>query len=294
MRFKPLAFFAFKNYAQTPTPLVLDDRVRVFIAERDGNNRSYISYADLDIDDPTLMLGVGGRVLGPGPLCGFDQDGQMPSFSSRNGDYADLWYSGWLALPSGYHNSMGLAISRDGGRSFVRSHPGPVMDRTETEPYLCVTPCIVNDHGPRMWYITGLRWEMINGRAEPIYGIAHAQVIAGSGWERDGKLVVQQNSPTECFSRPWVLKQSDGWRMWYSYRGAMDYRDGHGAYKIGYATSDDSHHWVRRDSEFILPRGDFDSTMQAYPAVFQVRGKTYLLYNGNGFGKRGFGLAVME
>jgi hypothetical protein len=34
--------------------------------------------------------------------------------------------------------------------------------------------------------------------------------------------------------------------------------------------------------------------MQCYPNVFQSDGRFYMLYNGNEFGRFGFGLAVLE
>ena len=38
----------------------------------------------------------------------------------------------------------------------------------------------------------------------------------------------------------------------------------------------------------------WDSQMQCYPHTFAVDDKTYMLYNGNEFGRFGFGLAVLE
>jgi hypothetical protein len=34
--------------------------------------------------------------------------------------------------------------------------------------------------------------------------------------------------------------------------------------------------------------------MLAYPFVFDYRGKRYMLYNGNGYGKTGIGLAALK
>ena len=39
---------------------------------------------------------------------------------------------------------------------------------------------------------------------------------------------------------------------------------------------------------------EWDSEMQAYPAVFDRGGRRYLLYNGNGYGRSGVGYAVSE
>jgi hypothetical protein len=292
--FKPLTFFKFPNYAQCPTPLVMEDRVRVYFSQRSEQNQSFIRYCDLDIEDPTLMLCEGPRVLENGKPGTFDDEGQIPSFALRREGKIELWYSGWNTrntIP--YHNSAGFAVSENGGRTFKRVNDGPVLDRTPTEPYLAVTPCFV---GNDIYYISGLRWELIAGRYEPIYGIRKAWRVTHMG---DGVVerppanewVIHQKHDLECFSRPWVVDD----RMFYSYRSAEDYRDGENAYQIGMAERcADGKTWIRADYKVFLPRSDFDQKMQAYPSTFEAKGKTYLLWNGSGFGKHGFAIGVLE
>ena len=43
-----------------------------------------------------------------------------------------------------------------------------------------------------------------------------------------------------------------------------------------------------------LSKTGWDSEMICYPYVFDRKGERYMLYNGNGYGKTGFGLAVLE
>jgi hypothetical protein len=68
------------------------------------------------------------------------------------------------------------------------------------------------------------------------------------------------------------------------------------AYRAGYATSRDGLTWERRDAEAGIDVSDdgWDSEMIAYPHVFEHAGRTYMLYNGNGYGKTGIGLALRE
>ena len=76
--------------------------------------------------------------------------------------------------------------------------------------------------------------------------------------------------------------------MWYSYRGV--------AYRIGYAESENGIQWKRKDDLAgidVSPDG-WDSEMIEYPFIFDHKGSRYMIYNGNGYGKTGFGLAVME
>lgn len=78
--------------------------------------------------------------------------------------------------------------------------------------------------------------------------------------------------------------------MWYCHRG-RDY-----GYRIGYAESADGREWMRRDEDAgidVSPEG-WDSEMIAYPFVFDHDGSRYMLYSGNGFGRDGMGLAVLE
>ena len=85
--------------------------------------------------------------------------------------------------------------------------------------------------------------------------------------------------------------------MWYSYRAIEDYRTNTAnSYRIGYAESNDGISWVRKDDEvgIDISESGWDSEMIEYPMVFNYRGEKYMFYNGNGFGKNGFGYAIYE
>jgi len=76
--------------------------------------------------------------------------------------------------------------------------------------------------------------------------------------------------------------------MWYSYRGT--------SYRIGYAESDDGRAWRRQDglAGIDVSADGWDSEMIEYPFVFLHRGQHFMLYNGNDYGRTGFGLAVLD
>jgi hypothetical protein len=88
-------------------------------------------------------------------------------------------------------------------------------------------------------------------------------------------------------SKPCVIQENNMYKMWYSYRGQ--------SYRIGYAESDDGIHWIRTDEKVGIDVSDsgWDSEMIEYPCVFDHKGERYMLYNGNGYGKTGFGLAIL-
>ena len=74
--------------------------------------------------------------------------------------------------------------------------------------------------------------------------------------------------------------------MWYSFRGDF--------YKIGYAESDNGIEWNRQDADAGIDTSDYgwDSEMIEYPYIFECIGNRYMLYNGNGYGKSGIGIAI--
>jgi hypothetical protein len=43
-----------------------------------------------------------------------------------------------------------------------------------------------------------------------------------------------------------------------------------------------------------LSNEGWDSEMIAYPYIINIKGKSVMFYNGNSFGKTGFGYAVLE
>jgi hypothetical protein len=90
-----------------------------------------------------------------------------------------------------------------------------------------------------------------------------------------------------AFSRPCVIREHDRYLMWYGYRGER--------YRIGYAESDDGIKWTRKDADGGLapaPLG-WDAEMVAYPCVRRTAGGYEMLYNGNGYGRTGVGLATI-
>jgi hypothetical protein len=67
-------------------------------------------------------------------------------------------------------------------------------------------------------------------------------------------------------------------------------------YRIGSAVSRDGVNWTRMDEILGLKRAatGWDSEMTCYPSLFWFKDKLWMLYNGNGYGLTGFGLAVWE
>ena len=84
--------------------------------------------------------------------------------------------------------------------------------------------------------------------------------------------------------------------MIYSYRNSLDYRtDKEKSYRLGYAESKNGIIWKRKDNEIGIKMSEkgWDDTMMEYSTGYVLNNKHYLFFNGNGFGKEGFGIAKL-
>ena len=130
---------------------------------------------------------------------------------------------------------------------------------------------------------------MRDGKPEHRYHIKYAESLDGLNWKRNALVAIDFSNEQEyAISRPTVIEDTDRWRMWYSFRGQ--------SYRIGYAESADGRQWKRLDYLVGIDVSvtGWDSEMIEYPFVFDHAGQRYMLYNGNGYGKTGFGLAILE
>jgi hypothetical protein len=266
------------------------DRYRIYFSGRDRDNRSHIGYAEIGLDRPERILTVSELpVLSPGELGCFDDSGVTPSWLVDHDGVKYLYYIGWQPRSRVRLGLMiGLALSHDGGVTFQRYSRAPLLPRTDHEPFALLTaPCVLLDGGVwRMWYVSADLWQSPD---EPRYNIKYAESADGINWRREGHVCIDYAAPEEtALARPCVLKEDGIYRMWYSYK--------QGNYRIGYAESADGLTWQRLDADagISAAASGWDSEMLEYAYVFDHRGTKYMLYNGNAYGRDGFGLAVGE
>ena len=288
-----------KSHTQVPTPLLLDDRLRVFFATRSAEGISHVSFVDLDIEDPSRVLYIHHKpVLDLGQAGMFDEHGIIPSHVFRHEGEIVMFYVGWSRQETvGYSNWTGMAVSEDNGATFRKTFAGPVLDRTRFEPYSATGLVCLRDHQQwHGWYATGTQWLLINGRYEHIYEIRYCWSDNLVDWIRPNEQILPTRLPNESNTRPTIVEYQGRWHMWFCYRGTEDFRDGHDSYQIGYAWSDNLHTWTREDDEAGITRSSegWDSSMIAYPCVIKVGERVLMFYCGNGFGRAGFGYAELE
>jgi hypothetical protein len=290
------------GFAQGPQALVCGDRVRVYFSTRlrsaNGKFISTMRYADFDRGLQRLLGVASHEVIPSGELGTFDEHGIFPMNVLRVGPEIFAYTCGWSRRVSvSIDMAIGLAISRDGGQTFVRKGPGPVLAAGLNEPNLVGDPFVMR-HGDqfRMWYIHGVGWQRRGGEPERVYKIAECVSDNGVDWKRSNHagMIADRLGPDECQAMPTVVQVGTRHHMFFCCREAFDFRTHPGrGYRIGHAWSDDLVHWTRADDEpgIEMTPGAWDSDMMCYPNVFECDGAVYLLYNGNEFGRHGFGAA---
>ena len=118
------------------------------------------------------------------------------------------------------------------------------------------------------------------------YTVKHATSDDGIGWETNDRLCLPYQENEHAVARPVVTPVAGGYRMIFTARRLGE------TYRIYSARSADGLTW-QRDEEPLLdvaPLG-WDSEMVCYGSELQHADETFLLYNGNAYGKDGFGAA---
>jgi hypothetical protein len=294
------------EFAQSPQALVFDDFVRIYFSTREkdktGKYLSHISFVDMDKDLNSITNISGNTVIELGGLGCFDEHGIFPLNVMRAGDKIYGYISGWSRRTSvSVETSIGLAVSGDNGLTFKRIGNGPILTSSLHEPFLVGDPFVcVYENLYHMWYIYGVNWKKQSEDSIPerIYKIGHATSEDGISWHKEGRqLISDKLNSDECQALPSVIKFNNRYHMFFCYRQAVGFRtESDKGYRIGYAFSDDMKNWTRDDDNagISISRDGWDSDMMCYPHVFHCGDKIYMLYNGNQFGRFGFGLAVLE
>jgi hypothetical protein len=290
-----------KTHAQVPRSIKLgNDRIRVFYTTRDGENRSNISYIDINPSKPEQILYEhNSPILQLGNPGTFDDSGIMTSDVIWVQGKIYLYYVGWnRGTPARYRTAIGLAISEDSGQTFYKYSSGPIMERNIIDPISVSCQAIIYDEKIfKTWYMSYTKWELINGVFEPFYKINYAESVDGIRWNRDGKTAIDLSPGEGGVACPTVIKIGRSWYMWYSSRGINNYRnDKNTSYTIREARSSDGINWHKRNTNDAcnLSRDSWNDEMIAYPNIIQDQNKLIMFYNGNGFGQSGFGYAELE
>lgn len=295
-----------KSFAQCTSTLLFDDFVRVYFSCRpekneDGQSSSYTTFLDLDRKDLTKIIQVSDKpVLPLGGLGDFDENAVYPTSVIKDDNKVLLYYAGWSRCKTvPFNTAIGMAISYDNGETFNRIGKGPILGATIDEPFVISGPKIRKFNNKwYLFYLAGKKWIPTESKPEIVYKLRMATSEDGVNWIKHNKDIVQNLlEEDECQAGPDVFYMNGRYHMYFVYRYSLDFRTNKNrGYKIGYAYSDDLYNWKRDDENVGIYLSDdgWDSKMHHYPHIFQLDEKYYMIYNGNDFGKNGFGIAILE
>lgn len=287
------------SHAANPFVEILEnDRWLIYFTSRDRNNRSYINGLLLNpMSNYTIEKISNKPLLEPGALGLFDDSGCAMGYMLKINEKRYIYYLGWnLKVTVPWLNTIGLAIEdgidNQGFPVFKKYSLAPLLDRSNEDPFSISYPSILFENGIyRMWYGSNLSWGKTEKEMKHVFKYAESK--DGIHWHRTNQIVLNHIYENEfALSKPLVIKDEGIYKMWYSYR----WKNYIQTYRIGYAESLNGFDWIRKDDEVGIDVSEegWDSEMVCYPFVFRYNKKLHMLYNGNGYGKTGFGLAILN
>ena len=277
-----------KTHASNPLAIHLEgDIFRVFYSGRDEENKSSVGFVDVDIVQKKVIKDNNGLIFKYGSYDSFYSHGVSIGnlYESNNEKY--ILFMGWnIRNNEHWRGDIGrLRLIENKRLEITPSQPFITTD--EDDKVSLSYPFVIFHEGIyKMWYGSTLSWTSENG--EMIHVINYATSTDGENWEKHGLVIPYELGVAQAFSRPTVLINEGGYHMWYSYRSGTGEK-----YRIGYAYSFDGLHWIRKHDEvgIDVSENGWDSEMICYPFVLEHKDEIYMLYNGNGYGKDGFGIA---
>lgn len=295
--FEPKGEFTWmQKYGILPTPCYLEKEnlIRIYFATSSTDNIGRITFLDVDASDPSKIINQPKQIiLSEGENGTFDDCGVNPASLVIHNNKQFLYYVGYQrSFKTPFSLFPGLAIAEK-SNDFSRLKKVPLIDRSEKYPYSLAAPFVIIDNSIfKMWLWIATKWEQVNNKDYLSANIGYAESDDGINWKiiKDDCITINQQTEFSV-GRPWIIKTaSEKYQMFYSVR----YVDK--LYRLGYAESKDGLNWIRKDSEIGIDVSEagWDSEMICYPAVLNVKNKTYLFYNGNNNGASGFGYAELE
>ncbi|WP_256592727.1 hypothetical protein [Pseudomonas sp. 43NM1] len=279
------------THAANPLPVWLEgDVYRIYYSGRDADNRSSVAAVDINIVTREIIVEHYAPAFEHGNEGSFFADGVSIGNCYEVEGVRYMLFMGWQSPCDGHwRGDIGrLIVNAD--LTLELDSTTPFMGADSNDPISLSYPWVMQrpDGDYDMWYGSTADWDAGNG--EMLHTLNYASSSDGHHWVRKGLAVPYVIGEAQAFSRPTVTGSTEtGLEMWFSYRSG-----GGQSYRIGYARGQDDHPWqlCLDDSGIDVSSDGWDSEMIEYPYVFIHGERRYMLYNGNGYGKSGFGLAV--
>jgi hypothetical protein len=280
-----------RSHAMLPTPRRVGDWLEVHFAACDSDMRGRIYAVDLADDFPVpAIVGRTRPVLDLGDPGAFDCDGVNPCQLVARGEELFLYYIGWKRGPAAipYRLFIGLAVSRDGGLSYERLSRGPILPPVEGEDcFRTAAHVYPTASGWAALYIGGDAFiDGRDGKRLPVYSLRRTFSKDGIRWPEPGETLL---SPDRAlgeigFGRPWLWHDAGGEPVLML---SVRTETGYSLVEIGLGEEGRP----RRRTLIEPSAAGWDCEMVCFAAPCAGQQQEWLLYNGNGYGRSGFGVA---
>lgn len=279
------------SHASNPVALHLhEDVFRIFYSGRNVENKSSVGYVDVDLilkevvnypKKPEFIFGQNDSFYSHGVSIG--------NFYAQDDQFFILFMGWQIKDDEHWFGEIGRLELRD-RKNLEISSDNAFLQLDTIDPISLSYPFVIHHDGIyKMWYGSTIDWSSENG--EMIHVIKYATSNDGNKWKKHGIAIPYEIGVAQAFSKPSVIIDEKGYHMWYSYRSGDGMK-----YRIGYSFSLNGIDWQREDENvgIDVSHSGYDSDMICYPFVFDHKNERYMLYNGNDYGRTGFGLAMLE
>lgn len=290
-----------KSHAYLPTAVMLDDRIRVFVAFWDEQNYGRLGYIDTDKNDPCKILDYSKSPLVNDSSKGvFDCDGVSPLSIVKQSGELKLYYAGWnlkqqLDGPR-YSLFMGVLCSKDNGLTFHRHNNEPVIGPRHKDEYVRTGGFVLNVGTNFLCYLASQKGHHNEfGKALPYYDLEVTKSLDGLVWSDEQETIFTHDYGRNLgFGRPCIWQNNKG-----EFEGLFSLRKWNGQYSdMLYSTSKDGLQWnmlSKLDKAFSHKMTIDRQSEVSFPSVIKLsNGNLAMFYNGDGFGRDGLRLAVYD
>lgn len=281
------------THASNPVPVLLSgDTFRIFYSARDSMNRSSVGALDFNLVEKKIVNIHKKPIVIHGDQTSFFSAGISLGNYYEFNNKKSISFMGWRTMDDGaWRGEIGsFSLTQDLFLDEISTQPMIKIDK-EIDTISLSYPWILKTAPDQLvaWYGSTIGRDKRNN--EMVHVINQAYSSDASSWKKVGLALPYEKQKQQMFSRPCIfLNKSGVYEMWFSVRPG-----GGETYRIRHAESDDAKSWIhaKTPAKLDVSNAGWDSEMIEYPYVFRHKTNKYMLYNGNDFGKTGFGLAQL-
>ena len=285
--------------ARAPVPIkIKKDIYRVFFGGFDQEQRCSIFCVDININEPSKIFNIKNKpVYEYGKKGYFDDNGIIPSDMIRYKNKNYLITSGFSVKNKFYFDAASGIVEYDIKKNILKRNNGTILDRNSVDCCWAASPIIKKiKRRYFMFYVSCFGYKEIKRKYIPVYDIKIRKSDNIFDWSKieNGKGIFFKNENEFALARPTIIFENKKFHMWFCFRDTKKNFN----YRLGYAYSKNGIDWKRDDlsnnNNLTISKSGWDSDMICYPYVFKHKNNIFMFYNGNGYGRTGFGLAKFK